>query len=137
MRRPQRSVIRIIIYAVACNGVDAFQLYPFIAVSQRRRYPCNIYQQLSKTSSDDDDDNDGGLVERPKNTLTFTQMDANSDGKVSLSELKMGLEKELKVCCYIDCSYHMSSTRYYNIHIAYDLIYTSDVLFNICIDENF
>ena len=93
--RPQRSVICIIIYTVVCSGVDAFQLYS--SVSQRRRYPYN--QQLLKTSSADnrnDDDDDG--LERLKNTLTFTQFDTNSDGKVSLSELKMGLEKELKVC---------------------------------------
>lgn len=102
MMRPQRSVICIIIYTVVCSGVDAFQLYS--SVSQRRRYPYiyNIHQQLSKTSSADDrnDDDDDGL-ERLKNTLTFTQFDTNSDGKVSLSELKMGLEKELKVCYFL------------------------------------
>lgn len=111
--RPQRSVI-CIIYTVVCMGVDAFQLYS--SVSKRRRYPYNYnthQQQLSKTSSADDrnDDDDDGL-ERLKNTLTFTQFDTNSDGKVSLSELKMGLEKELKVCLIVHIICHQPDLIY-------------------------
>ena len=51
------------------------------------------YIQLSSGSEDDE-------LEQLKNTFVFNQFDLNSDGEVSLSELKIGMEKELKVCKY-------------------------------------
>jgi hypothetical protein len=79
------------------RGVAAFQLYPSASFRFRR----DPFIQLDLSNENiNDDKQDGGGLEQLKNTLTFRQLDINSDGKVSLSELKMGLEQELKVCRY-------------------------------------
>ena len=61
--------------------------YPY-----RYRYIDYTTSYLQLSSADE--------LEQLKNTFVFNQFDLNSDGKVSLSELKIGLEKELKVCKY-------------------------------------
>ena len=75
--------------AMLITRVAAFQLHP-----SPRRY----IHHLSQTSKNDGDGalQDDGL-EQPKKTLTFSQFDTDSDGKISLSDLRTGLEKELKV----------------------------------------
>ena len=73
----------------------------------RASYPYRYYRYIDYTTSHVQLSSDGlGLeqwddeLEQLKNTFVFNQFDLNSDGKVSLSELKIGLEKELKVCKY-------------------------------------
>ena len=69
----------------------------------RASYPYR-YRYIDYTTSHVQLSSDGlGLeqddeLEQLKNTFVFNQFDLNSDDKVSLSELKNGLEKELKVC---------------------------------------
>lgn len=42
----------------------------------------------------------------------FNRFDINSDGEVSLSELKLGLEKELKVRTYLLCIFSIITRAY-------------------------
>ena len=42
----------------------------------------------------------------------FNRFDINSDGEVSLSELKLGLEKELKVRTYLLCNFDYNTCIY-------------------------
>ena len=42
----------------------------------------------------------------------FNRFDINSDGEVSLSELKLGLEKELKVRTYLLCNFDYNACLY-------------------------
>ena len=81
---------------IACAGlfttVAAFQLHPLrtsISFRFQRDRPVIHHHQLhlSKTNNNNGAQDDG--LEQLKKTLTFSQFDINSDGKVSLSELKV------------------------------------------------
>ena len=102
---------------------NAFQSIP-------SRFPRQASTQLYNAADDDAQDNEIERLKRQAAKLraeaasleadkakqlakaaekAFNKFDINSDGEVSLSELKLGLEKELKVrnivcsCCGISC----------------------------------
>ena len=87
------------IYMVSSFGC-AYQIYRPLrgraSYPYRYRYIDYTTSQLSSSFNGRWDDE----LEQLKNTFVFNQFNLNSDGKVSLSELKIGLEKELKVCKY-------------------------------------
>lgn len=93
--------------AMLITRVAAFQLHP-----SPRRYIHHLLQ-TSKNDGDGALQDDG--LEQPKKTLTFSQFDTDSDGKISLSDLRTGLEKELKVHVMYVCTYLVlfSEFRYY------------------------